>query len=284
MSHRHIFENFDWAETRGKKLVIFMPNYMWANLTEFSINQIQTRVDPEDYLIIVGNDNVDTDWSHLWDKRVRYFTIFREDTGPRNSCFVRNYAIKRCLGCEKFLNKDGEVVLIGDFISNIIDSPKSWRPGIIYVLDETQTKNLLLATSVEEILPAFPVTKYIELLESENSYVVKEIIEQADGRVNPSTYYHYAYSTDHEVLYKIRGYDEDYITYGWEDSDMFIRLFHLGYHIIPDYNCAAIHPWHFRRADTAEEVEANMRDIFVSKSPADYFRNLGSWGDGYRNA
>jgi len=272
--------NFDWGETRGKKLVIFMPNYKWPELTEFSINQIHTQVDPKDYLIIIGNDNVNWNWDHLRSKNVRFFSIFREDKGPRNSCFIRNYCIRRCES-ELFLNKDGEVVVVGDFIYNVINFHNPWRPGKIYVLDKIQTQSFLESNPEEFILRHSP-TKVVEMMIAINSYHAKEIIELADGRVNPSTYFHYAYACKTETFHYLGGYDEDYSTYGWEDSDMFIRLFHIGVHLIPDYSCAAIHPYHFRREDTAEGIEANMRDIFVSKSPADYFRNKNGWGEGVK--
>ena len=111
--------NFDWTETRGKKLVVFMPNFHGNEFTEFSIRQIRTKVDPKDYLIIVGNDNFKKNWDHLRDKNVRYFGLLREDTNSRNSCYIRNYFLKRCES-ENVLYKDGEVVLLGDFIYNAI--------------------------------------------------------------------------------------------------------------------------------------------------------------------
>lgn len=275
-----VVSNFDWSETRGKRLVIFMPNYKWPELIEYSINQINTRVDPKDYLIIIGNDNVDKNWDHLWDKNVRHFTLFRDDPGPRNSCFVRNYCIKRCES-DWMLNKDGEVILTGDFIYRVINIHCPWRAGKIYVLDENQTKRLLQMDSEKYIREVDP-TKIVSMMAAVNSYHAKEIIESADGQINASTYFHYAYSCKTESLHYMGGYDEDYVTYGWEDSDVFIRLFHIGVHLVPDYACSAIHPYHFRREDTAKEIVADMRDLFVKKSPADYFRNKYGWGEGMR--
>ncbi|MCK9288707.1 MAG: hypothetical protein M0P29_14215, partial [Sphaerochaetaceae bacterium] len=67
--------NFDWAETRGKKLVVFMPHYSNPQFTRFSLEQIRTQVDPKDYLIIVGNDNVEENWGGFYDQNVRSFTL-----------------------------------------------------------------------------------------------------------------------------------------------------------------------------------------------------------------
>jgi len=271
--------NFDWAETRGKKLVVFMPNYKWPEFTEFSIKNIHTTVDPKDYLIIIGNDNVAVNWEYLWSHNVRCFTLLRDEQGPRNSCFVRNYAIKRCQ-CDILLNKDCEVVLTGDFIYNAINFHNAWRPGNVFVLDPSQTDELLKLGDPDKFIQDRTPTKRTEMMVAMNSYHAKEIIQLADGKINPSTYYHYAYAVDLKYLHYLGGYDEDYWSYGWEDSDMFVRLFHIGVQPIPDYTCTAIHPYHFRREDCVREKEISMRDVFVQKSPADFFRNKDGWGEG----
>jgi hypothetical protein len=179
------------------------------------------------------------------------------------------------------LNKDGEVVITGDFIYRIINLHCPWRAGHVYVLNKEQT-GVFMKSKPQDFIKTMNPTKTVMMMAATNSYHAKEIIEQADGKVNPSSYFHYAYACKTELFHYLGGYDEDYLTYGWEDSDMFIRLFHIGVHLVPDYACAAIHPHHFRRADTAEAMEANMRDIFVSKSPASYFRNVNGWGQGAR--
>lgn len=272
--------NFDWAETRGKKLVVFMPHYSNPQFTRFSLEQIQTRVHPKDYLIIVGNDNVEENWSEFYDQNVRSFTLLHDHDGPRNGAFIRNYCLRRCES-DWIMQKDGEVVVTGDFIYRVINCHMPWRAGQVYVLDETQTVQML-QNGVNWFLEKHRTpTKVIQLMVATNSYQVKEIIEQADGQVNPSTYFHYAYACPTAIFSKIGGYDEDYIYYGWEDADIFCRLFHNGIYLVPDYPTVAIHPFHPKAADCTKEKLLSMRQLFVQKSPADYFRNkTREWGRG----
>lgn len=125
------------------------------------------------------------------------------------------------------------------------------------------------------------MTRLVVPMIAENSYHAKEIIELADGKVNPSTYFHYAYAAPTAIFQKIGGYDEDYASYGWEDADMFCRLFHVGIHLMPDAGCAAIHPWHSQAVDCTPERLLEMRQLFVKKSPGDFFRNkTHEWGTG----
>jgi hypothetical protein len=270
--------NFDWAETRGKKLVVFMSNYNRAELTEFAIRQIKTQVDPRDYLLVVGNDNVDVNWSHLWDLNVRSFTLVHDHEGPRNQAFIRNYFLRRNES-DVTLHKDGEVIVTGDFIYRAIHCHTPWRAGRIYVLPEHRLVGLK-EHGVQWTLEHTPVTRVVEPMAAVNSYHAKEIIELADGKVNPSTYFHYAYAAPTKIFQQICGYDEDYTSYGWEDADMFCRLYHMGIYLVPDYACAAVHPWHPRIDCTPEQLLA-MRQLFVKKSPADFFRNkTREWGSG----
>ena len=272
-------QDFDWAETRGKQLVVFMPNYNQTALTEYAIRQIKTKVDPKEYLLVVGNDNVDANWSHLRDMNVRSFTLLHDHKGPRNGAFIRNYFLRRNESLVT-LQKDGEVIVTGDFIYRAIQCHTPWRPGRIFVLPEHRLAELK-EHGVQWVMEHMPVTRVVEPMVAANSYHAKEIIELADGKVNPSTYFHYAYAAPTRIFQQICGYDEDYTSYGWEDADMFCRLYHMGIYLVPDYACAAIHPWHPRAADCTPEQLLAMRQLFVKKSPADFFRNkVKEWGSG----
>lgn len=275
--------NFDWAETRGKKLVVFTPHYSNPQFTRFALEQIHTQVNTRDYLIIVGNDNVEENWDAFYNHNVRSFTLLHDTKGPRNGAFIRNYCLRRCES-DWIMQKDGEVIVTGDFIYRIVYCHMPWRAGRIYVLSDIQTTQML-QNGVNWFLNSSGVlpTKIVELTVAVNSYQVKEIIEKADGRVNPSTYFHYAYAAPTSIFSKIGGYDEDYVSYGWEDADMFCRLFANGIYLVPDYACAAIHPHHPKAADCTPEKLLQMRRLFVKKSPADYFRNKNhghEWGQG----
>ena len=71
--------------------------------------------------------------------------------------------------------------------------------------------------------------------------------------------------------------------YGFEDSDMFCRLFYLNQYLIPDYTCAAIHINHARETINQQEL-TKMYDLFKEKDPKDFIRNQsGDWGRGIKS-
>ncbi len=287
---RETSRNFDWGETR-RPLCIFMPNFQWPEWTEYAINKIETTIDEREYIIIIGNDNISHNWDHLRDKNVRYFTLERDcpKDEPRNGLFIRNYAIKR-MQSELYLGKDSEVIMLGDFIYNALNFSCGWRPGIIHSLTKIETDGLLAVDKNWKELfegeydicthcfpePTMEVNPYV----TDSAYAVKEMLEKADGQINPTTYFHYAYCVKLEHLQYLRGYDEEYSAYGWEDGDMYCRLFHKGVRLFPDPAISAVHPCHPRTSDSKPGQVANMRDLFVSKSPANIIRNTQGWGEG----
>jgi hypothetical protein len=179
------------------------------------------------------------------------------------------------------MQKDGEVLVTGDFIYRIINCHVPWRAGRVMSLSEEATKMLLNHCFGMHQVPNLSKPHVVPLMVAENAYHAKEIIELADGKVNPSTYFHYAFACPTDIISKIGGYDEDYKTYGWEDADLYCRLFMNGIHLIPDYECIAIHPWHPKASDCTPEQLLEMRQLFVTKSPGDFFRNkMREWGQG----
>ena len=197
----------------------------------------------------------------------------------RNSCFIRNYCLKRSKS-RLFFQKDGEVVVKGDFIKSCINwkdyNPNSaWRPGLISVLDEPQTdyfiKNNTIPFKRGDI-------KRLNGKYPKSANEARDIIFNAHGSVNFSTYFQYAFCADTKVMQEMCGYDEDYYYYGYEDSDMFCRLFSAGYKMNYDYSCHAIHQCH-PRSLSGDEVN-NMEDIFKNKDMDNVNRNPDGWGKG----
>ena len=271
-----VIQNFDWSSTE-KKLVIFMPNYNGKRLTEFSIQRIQTAVPTDQWMIIVGNDNVDDDWEHLRTRNVASITLLRDDKNPRNGAYIRNYVIKRCLS-QRFLQKDGEVVIEGDFIFNAIQQchdNHGWRPGHAVALSVTDTGLYLdgrssnldsISREIEPVVPCPDLNR------------TKEFLLRRNGQVNFISYYHYAYCVPTVWLQSMRGYDEDYRYYGWEDVDMYLRLAERGVKITPDYQSYAVHLYH---ASTVNPPMLNaMANIFRTKDPSEWRRNPVKWGEG----
>ena len=271
-----ITRNFDWDITK-RNICIFMPNYHDRKFTELSLKKIRTITPKKDYVVIVGNDNVEESFDDFADDNVFYFNLKREEAGMRNGCFIRNFAIKRCQS-ELFFQKDGEVVILGDFISQCLASETPWRAGNIYVLKEDVTERFI-ASEDDEIVKGLEPTKKIDKIFPETAEEAKSLIHEARGNLNLSTYFHYAYCIRTKILQNINGYDEDYHYYGFEDSDMFCRLYAMGHKIVPDYSCSAIHLFHPRESINMSLLN-RMSDIFKEKDVNESKRNPDVWGEG----
>lgn len=271
--------NFDWAETK-RKLVVFMPNHRVKKYVEFSISQIQTALPKKDWLIVIGNDNCDDKFDHLYDQNVRYFTLHTDYDGYRNGCFIRNYAIKRCQS-NLFFQKDGEVVILGDFMNqfSMMRYP-AWRCGFIFVLNEIKTEALMSGAVPDPNHWGSLCTRKIQLFIPEYPEEARDVIAEADGKVNYSTYFHYGFGVETSILQSMRGYDEDFKQYGWEDSDMICRLVAMGVNLVPDYSCAAIHPDHPRQKVMFTTMAESMKGVFISRNPRQFIRNPNKWGEG----
>ena len=186
---------------------------------------------------------------------------------------------------ELYLGKDSEVIMQGDFIFNALNFGAGWRPGTIYSLTKKETQRMLdLGEKWKELFNYFDNDVYptmkVEPYVADSAYAVKEMLEKADGQINPTTYFHYAYCVKLKYFHYMRGYDEDFSAYGWEDGNMYCRLFHQGVRLFPDPEISAIHPCHPRTSDSKPGKVANMRDLFVSKSPANVIANTQGWGEG----
>jgi hypothetical protein len=271
-----VVQNFDWRETK-RNTVVFMPNFNGADLTRASIERIQTVAEPNTYLIIIGNDGVNDDFSDLYNKNVRQITLKRNPV-CRNGCFIRNYVIKRCLS-ELFLQKDAEVVLEGDFLMQARkyrEKGFGWRAGNVQALTALQTKQYLSGgldntdnVNFRVIEPTQPITDY----ESVRKYLLN-----LDGKVNFISYYHYAYCTKTAILQSINGYNENYYMYGWEDVSMYLRLSTKKEIIAPDHQCYAIHLNHPPTVNTKKLP--HMKQVFEHEDFWGLANEENCWGNG----
>ncbi len=270
-----VTQNFTWEMTK-RKICVFMPSYHHEKYTRCSLKNIKTSLPKDDYIIIIGCDGNNQDYFGMEDQNVYFFHINRLDKSVRNSCYVRNFALKRCQS-EHFFQKDGDVVVIGDFIKNCVSWGRPWRAGNIYVLDEQQTEKYLLDNKL--IFLDNP-TKVIEKIYPQTVQEVHDIITKAQGRVNMSTYFQYAFCAETKVMQNIGGYDEDYTYYGYEDSDIFCRLYGIQHRLWPDYDCSAIHLCH-PRILTQDKIN-DMGELFKEKDFNQVKRNSNGWGDGIK--
>jgi hypothetical protein len=275
MIDMEVTKNFEWSITK-RKVCIFIPNYGKREELVFSINNIQTEVPEEDWVIIVGNDGIDVNLDCLKSKNVYYYTLHRKSNESRNGAFNRNYAIKRCQS-EWLIQKDPEVILQGDFIKKVLDSQEGWRAGNVYVLPRGLSKELVQENDFSVLKFSACISIYpVKILDSKYA---KYIIVAEDGKPNFSSYFHYAYAMRTRILQEMQGYDEFYLYYGYEDSDMFVRLLAMGQHLIPDNDITAIHLHHERDKGFNLQDLKKMRQVFIAKDPKQIKRNQ-TWGEG----
>jgi hypothetical protein len=240
--------NFDWSVTK-KDLSIFIPNYGRGQYIRNLLDQFATKASIRDYSIVIGNDGIHEDFSDLADRNIFYFTLERENTNPRNGCFIRNFFIKRCKS-HKIFQKDPETEIrpntgydwINEYI-NYVDNSLFIRPS--YTLD--------LGTIPHKI---------------ENVYA------NVPHRV------HWGFLSSVERLQYIRGYDQDFTQYGYEDTDLYYRLQYCCGDFKLDKNLLVIHHPHPIDPNVYQEVN-NMATLFYRKSPKNFIRNSeDNWGNG----
>jgi hypothetical protein len=274
-------QNFDWSETK-RKLIIFALNYHRDRFVEISLRKFSTSTSLQDWLYVVGNDNCRLDFDlHQFGSNVRYLNLLRNSSEERNGSFLRNYFIKRCQS-DLLLQKDGEVVLLDDPVKACLEK-KIWRPGWIYVLNPKLSElyyqgQLLDPAGSNQDLNMHGFPNQITDSGDYSADQAKKSIMAAAGGSCMSTYYHYAYCVPTKVLQDLRGYDERYTHYGFEDSDMFCRLAYSGVRLHPDYNCRAVHLWHDKQI--VSNKLNDMGNLFQTQRPEDTIRNLGVWGEG----
>ncbi len=287
-----IKSNFDWSIT-NKKLCIFIPNYNRQEYVEFGIKNIITSVPRDDWVIIIGNDNCHYDFNHLQKFNVYYFSLLNDDPRPRNSCFIRNYAIKRCQS-SIFFQKDPEVVVVGDFIKDVINCDGGWRLGHVFCVSKELSRAVLVQKSFLDHILSCVEPKvmpkefncwqinddvYYIMFGTKGLCNVDEVYRAiVGGGTNISNWFAYAFGVETSILKEIGGYDEDYTSYGYEDSDLFCRLMAKGYPLIPDHNCVSVHLHH---PLTVDGKIRKMSQIFASKDYNKIIRNGGyKWGTG----
>lgn len=273
-------KNFNWEDITCP-LMIFMPCYGNKKLVEYSVRHIKNvSMGRYAFSVVIGNDGKHIDWSYLNtdNMRVHYFTLLHNSNQPRNGAFIRNYALNHCR-TKYFLQKDGEIVIEGDFPVHAVEVCKRgnlWRPGNVYVLDENNSIKYMEQESMVNL--EFAVQKRIEPVKPIDVLSVKKHIIAMDGDINFTSFFHYAYCAKTEDLHGIHGYDEDYKFYGFEDTDMFCRLTAIGKVFEVDYTSSVVHLWHPSTVNRQQLPQ--MGNLFKKKNPSTSVRNETGWGAG----
>jgi hypothetical protein len=296
-----VTQNFDWSMT-NRKVVVFIPNYQRHDYVEFGVKNFLTSLPKKDWVIIIGNDGYHHNFDHLIPHNAYCFSLEHDMLKPRNSAFIRNYAIKRSAS-EIFFQKDPEVLVNGDFLSIAVDRHENamsfkcggWKAGYVLNFHHEPTQEIL-SHGVSKIIPYLRdhirkprVSGDFEhqnfaggsrTIVSNSGYFEPNKVQSEilGGGLNVSNWFSYVVGLSTEILQDMRGYDEDFTSYGYEDSDMFCRLMSMHYPIIPEYACTSIHLDHPLTVN-AEEID-NMEHIFRNKYMKVHRRNPKKWGEG----
>jgi hypothetical protein len=263
-----IFKEFDWSQTQ-KDLLFVIPNWKRGKYIRKTIdNTINTSIPRDKWVILIINDGIHEDFSDLKDKNVLYFTLERKFLYERGDAFLRNIAIK--YGQSKlFAQKDPEIFYKEDFIKRCFDH--------------------------QDIL--YRCGGYAHLCQKENTelYFNNQInINELERRAQKFSitdrfvYWHFGHSAQLEYFRKLNGYDEDFKTYGFTDTNMWDRLMKSGLKQFVDKNCSPIHLWHqkpdFNKNPKDKRDYEQMRNLYNNKQNDSIIVNIGvEWGEGDLN-
>ena len=240
----NVTQNFNWNETK-RPLIIFIPNYGRGHYIHQLTKQFATKASKEEYLIIVGNDGLNQNFSDLYDLNIRYFTLHRSNSEvPRNGGFIRNYLIKRCQS-ENLFQKDPETELVAN-------------NGYDWIKQYTILRNTFLRPGM-------------------NQDIGKEINPMPQ---TPSVSYrmHWGFLCPTSILQLMKGYWEQLNKYGYEDTDLFDRLSMCHLHPFLDNELNVLHHPHGVDPSVYKEVN-EMGAIFAHRDRTQCIRNK-DWGEG----
>jgi len=242
---------FDWSVT-DRKIVVFIPNYSRKSFLVESMKYFHTGLDEKDYIVVVGNDGIEEDFSSLGWKNVVSFTLHRTPPSVRNGGFIRNYFIKRCQS-EYVFQKDPEVVIAADFLAQTVASDNITRCGRQRILAQAETEGLISGR-----IP------------------IEQLQQRAAGIGHAPTFIHYGFGIKTSTLQQMRGYDERFLYYGYEDTDLYNRLVRQGYKMDYPQNLCALHMWHVPMMRGMVETQR----VYDNEAGHSFIANPNGWGEG----
>jgi GT2 family glycosyltransferase/tetratricopeptide (TPR) repeat protein len=215
-----------------------------------------------------------------WGERgldVRYLRL-RGAGGPRNNARARNAGI-RAARHPLVLNSDPDVVFVTDVVRGLV---AEWRPGTFcsltgyYPLPRAATRDLWRAAEQR------PLTA-----DDYRAHAVgcHNLVQRPDGVYG----LHGAFLCDRDTLTRLRGYDERFRLWGWEDRDLLTRLQRgLGFTRRFVTGAAVVHQWHpALRADHDPHDRAGRSQVLwqmgwqqaCATAMTSIERNGGAWGE-----
>ncbi|BCS31611.1 hypothetical protein TBR22_A08130 [Luteitalea sp. TBR-22] len=209
------------------------------------------------------------DWWRARGLDVRYLRV-RPPGAPRNNAVARNAGI-RLARWPLLLQSDPDIVFVTDVISACV---AAWRPGVFCSVSRYQ-----------------PLTRsaWYELRGRTAEATVADYRAAAHARQNmvhsPDGVHglHGAFLCETAVLRHLRGYDERFTHWGWEDSDLLGRLRRLGLERVYAEGAGVVHQWHPTLRDDHPQARAATYRAMAwqqarASEPAPLVRNPVGWG------
>lgn len=260
----------DWSKT-NKKLCIFIPNYKRDEYLTYSINSIRNNTNwgLADYEIVVGCDGTDIPYDGSRFGNVSSFAL--NNGSPRNGCFIRNYFIKRCQS-DMIMMFDPEIMFVPT------DPPHPQYANLDILTEFTMhcsDKNisrigLVYSTTMGEF----------DTFKSTAQLTDRTWIYPKDIPCGSPYHVHHGACIKTKLAQEIH-YSELFHSYGFEDTDWVLRLFHSGIQDVKITNFIGVHLYHDQEINVYKKV-ADMQDIFSKRwlngIPQD--DGTDSWGNG----
>jgi GT2 family glycosyltransferase len=215
-----------------------------------------------------------------WGERgldVRYLRL-RGAGGPRNNARARNAGI-RAARHPLVLNSDPDVVFVTDVVRKLV---AEWQPGTFcsltgyYPLSRAATRDLWRSAEQR------PLTAGDYRAHAVGCH---NLVQRPDGVYG----LHGAFLCDRDTLTCLRGYDERFQLWGWEDRDLLTRLQRgLGFARRFVTGAAVVHQWHpALRADHDSQDRAGRSRVLwqmgwqqaCATTMTSLERNGGTWGE-----
>jgi GT2 family glycosyltransferase len=208
---------------------------------------------------------------------VRYLRL-RSAGAPRNNARARNAGI-RAARHQLVLNSDPDVVFVTDVVRRLV---AEWRPNTFcsltgyYPLSRAATRDLWRSAEQR------PLTA-----DDYRAHAVgcHNLVQRPDGVYG----LHGAFLCDRDTLTRLRGYDERFELWGWEDRDLLTRLQHgLGFARRFVTGAAVVHQWHpALRADHDSQDRAGRSRVLwqmgwqqaCATTMTSIERNRDTWGE-----
>ena len=211
------------------QISLIITTYNWKEALELSLNSaLNQTIKPNE--IIIADDGSTDDTLELITKitqktDIKIIHSWQEDNGFRLAG-SRNLAIKKS-SFEYIIIIDGDMILDKDFIKNHLDIAEKncYIQGSRVLLNDTISKNFLKSKNFKK-----PKVLSNQIKNNENSiknfFLSKFISYKKSQNFKGVRGCNFAFFKQDFI--KVNGFNEDFITWGREDSELIARLYNIG--------------------------------------------------------